>query len=50
MQLWTHLTNERAQGLYGGIGFREAGRDKVDERGELIRLYRMQLDRLDGPQ
>jgi ribosomal protein S18 acetylase RimI-like enzyme len=50
IQLWTHPTNERAQGLYAGIGFREAGRDKIDERGELIRLYRMQLDRLDGAQ
>ena len=43
IQLWTHLTNQRAQRLYAGIGFREAGREKIDDRGETIRLYTMRL-------
>jgi ribosomal protein S18 acetylase RimI-like enzyme len=43
IQLWTHLSNERAQRLYMGVGFREFGREKTDDRGERIRLYVLTL-------
>ncbi len=32
IQLWTHLSNERAQRLYMSVGFREFGREKTDDR------------------
>jgi ribosomal protein S18 acetylase RimI-like enzyme len=43
IQLWTHVSNERAQRLYASVGFREAGREQIDERGEPIRLYTLHL-------
>jgi len=44
IQLWTHVSNERAQRLYASVGFREIGREKIDERGERIGLYRLELE------
>jgi ribosomal protein S18 acetylase RimI-like enzyme len=43
IQLWTHVSNERAQRLYTSVGFREVGREQIDERGEPIRLYTLHL-------
>jgi ribosomal protein S18 acetylase RimI-like enzyme len=43
IQLWTHLSNERAQRLYTSVGFKQAGREKTDDRGERIRLYVLHL-------
>jgi ribosomal protein S18 acetylase RimI-like enzyme len=43
IQLWTHISNERAQRLYASVSFREVGREQIDERGERIRLYTLHL-------
>jgi ribosomal protein S18 acetylase RimI-like enzyme len=43
IQLWTHVSNQRAQRLYASVGFREVGREQIDERGERIRLYTLHL-------
>ncbi len=44
VQLWTQATNDRAKRLYKGEGFLETDREKVTDRGELIRLYAKSLD------
>jgi ribosomal protein S18 acetylase RimI-like enzyme len=44
IQLWTHLSNERAQRLYTSVGFKQFGREKTDDRGEQIRLYVLTLN------
>jgi len=43
IQLWTHVSNTRAQRLYTSVGFQETGREKTDDRGERIRLYVLRL-------
>jgi ribosomal protein S18 acetylase RimI-like enzyme len=42
-QLWTSRSNERARGLYEKLGFRATGQEKLDDRGEEIVHYRMEL-------
>jgi ribosomal protein S18 acetylase RimI-like enzyme len=37
--LWTHVDNLAAQRLYERRGFTPAGREKINEAGERIRLY-----------
>jgi ribosomal protein S18 acetylase RimI-like enzyme len=38
-QLWTQHSNSRARRLYERFGFRESGRRKHDDAGEVILLY-----------
>ncbi|MBD5634296.1 MAG: GNAT family N-acetyltransferase, partial [Candidatus Eremiobacteraeota bacterium] len=45
MQLWTHTSNDRAQRLYTSLGFELTGREKIDDDGERIKLYRRMLAR-----
>ncbi|MEV4510210.1 GNAT family N-acetyltransferase [Dactylosporangium sp. NPDC049525] len=42
-QLWTHETNHRAQRLYERLGWTPSGRTTLDERGERIRHYTLDL-------
>jgi ribosomal protein S18 acetylase RimI-like enzyme len=42
-QLWTQQSNSRARRLYERSGFRESGRQKQDDAGELILLYTRSL-------
>jgi uncharacterized protein (DUF952 family)/GNAT superfamily N-acetyltransferase len=43
-QLWTHETNLGAQRLYERIGWIASGRTKIDDHGEPIRQYVLELD------
>jgi ribosomal protein S18 acetylase RimI-like enzyme len=42
-QLWTHVTNRRAQRLYERLGWTASGRTKIDDHGERILHYVREL-------
>lgn len=42
-QLWTQLSNQRAIDLYLDLGFQFAGDERLDDRGEQIRRYVLDL-------
>jgi GNAT superfamily N-acetyltransferase len=49
-QLWTHETNRGAQRLYERNGWTRSGRTMIDERGEPIRHYVLDLGDPPDPQ
>jgi GNAT superfamily N-acetyltransferase len=49
-QLWTHETNVGAQRLYERTGWTASGRTTIDDRGEAIRHYILDLENQPRPQ